>query len=335
MKSAILVFGLPRSGTTWVGKLFDSHPDTLYRHEPDSVRKLRMPLFPAIEGAQQYTAEIEDFLAGLPRMRSPEVVGKQPLFSKSYQSAAALAAYRASVVAAKSASHIWRHAPCVYRPTAGNGKRAHLVWKSIESSGRLGVIMKALPNARAIYLMRHPCGYMASVMRGKAARRFSGPKSRSPWLLKQLLSTSVGKRLGPSLDDLKRLTYEEHVAWRWVLSQENVLADIGADDRVLVLRYEDVCAQPLALTRRMFEFSGLDWSPQTEAFVCASTQTAASVRDTGYYSVYKPPQDSANRWRSELAPDVSERILRILFASGVSNFYDDMKSTSAVSVPST
>jgi hypothetical protein len=32
----ILVFGLPRSGTTWLGKIFDSHPETLYRHEPDS-----------------------------------------------------------------------------------------------------------------------------------------------------------------------------------------------------------------------------------------------------------------------------------------------------------
>src|SRR6185312_4530492 len=49
MKPCILIFGLPRSGTTWIGKLFDSHPDTLYRHEPDSVRRLSMPLFPEKE----------------------------------------------------------------------------------------------------------------------------------------------------------------------------------------------------------------------------------------------------------------------------------------------
>ena len=42
-----LVFGLPRSGTTWLGKIFDSHPMTLYRHEPDSVERISgVPLLP-------------------------------------------------------------------------------------------------------------------------------------------------------------------------------------------------------------------------------------------------------------------------------------------------
>ena len=31
-----LLFGMPRPGTPWLGKVFDSQPATLYRHEPDS-----------------------------------------------------------------------------------------------------------------------------------------------------------------------------------------------------------------------------------------------------------------------------------------------------------
>jgi hypothetical protein len=34
-ESLILILGLPRSGTSWLGKVFDSHPDVAYLHEPD------------------------------------------------------------------------------------------------------------------------------------------------------------------------------------------------------------------------------------------------------------------------------------------------------------
>ncbi len=119
MNPCILLFGMPRSGTTWVGKLFDSHPDTLYRHEPDSVRRLSHAAVPR-EG--QMRPDIAMSWSSLSlccrRLRSPEVVGKQPLFPKSYQSAAALAAYRASVVAAKAASRIRR---ALSLPVSPNG----------------------------------------------------------------------------------------------------------------------------------------------------------------------------------------------------------------------
>ncbi len=319
MNPCILLFGMPRSGTTWIGKLLDSHPDTLYRHEPDSVRRLTMPLFPGKEDAPGYRAELERFVDQLPRLRSPEVVGKQPLFPKSYQSAAALAAYRASVIGAKAASRVRRHFPCLYRPTAAGCDRVRLVWKSIESPGRLGTCIEALPDARGIHLMRHPCGYIASILRGEATQRFSGPGEDDLWLLKMLLDTPAAKTHHISLDDIEKLTPEERLTWRWVLIQEKILADVANCERVLTLRYEDICAEPLALTRQMFQFADLEWHPQTEEFVRASTQGT----NTDYYSVFKHPQRSALRWRSELPPQVIERILRILRNSSVARFYPD------------
>lgn len=321
MNPCILVFGMPRSGTTWIGKLFDSHPDTLYRHEPDSVVKLSLPLFPKVENAPRYREELEQFVASMPRLRSPEVVGKQPLFSKSYLSALALDAYRLSVIAAKTAGRVHRHFPCVYRPDAHGCKHARVVWKSIESPGRLGVCMEALPSARAIHLVRHPCGYVASMLRGEALHRFrdQAPSAGQLWVLKLLLATAAGKRHGLSLDDVKHLSPEEHLAWRWVLTQEKILADVAGSDRVLSVKYEDVCTEPVAMTRRMLEFAGLDWHPQTERFVQASTQ-ASNVH---YYSVFKNPRASAGRWQSELDPEAIDRILRILDKSSLSNFYEE------------
>ncbi|HET7664086.1 MAG TPA: sulfotransferase [Rhodanobacteraceae bacterium] len=332
MSGCILVFGMPRSGTTWVGKLFDSHPDTLYRHEPDSVRRLRMPLYPDATSVQRYRHELEQFVASLPRMRSPEVVGKLPLFAKNYQSRAGLAAYRASVIAAKAASRVKRNFPCPYRPMANGNPRTRVVWKSIESPGRLGACMAALPDARAIHLMRHPCGYVASQLRGAATNRFSNPvaDADNPWILKLLLASSAGKGHELTLDDARRLTPEERLAWRWVLTQEKILADVAHNRRVLTMRYEDVCAEPFTMTRKMFEFAGLDWQAQTGAFVRASSETVRRAADTDYYSVFKPSQGAAERWRIELAPDVIERVMRILRMSSLFRYYPEDANASTV-----
>ena len=35
LAAPILILGAPRSGTTWLAEIIDSHPDVLYRHEPD------------------------------------------------------------------------------------------------------------------------------------------------------------------------------------------------------------------------------------------------------------------------------------------------------------
>lgn len=323
MRSCILVLGMPRSGTTWVGKLFDSHPDTLYRHEPDSVRRLSLPLYPEKQSALDYRTELQQFLATLPGMRHLKVVGKQPLFPKAYMSGRALAAYRASVGLAKAAGRVRPAFPCLYRPTAAGFDRTCLIWKSIESSGRLGVLADALPDARFIHVMRHPAGYVASRLRGEAAGRFDDakPSADDLWRFKVLLATPTGRRHGLTLAQVERLSPEERLAWRWVLGHEKIFADIKGCRRVLTVRYEDVCADPVGLTHQMFAFTGLAWSPQTEAFVHASTETTGRPADTDYYSVFKPPRASADRWRSELAPDVIDRIRAIFRRTDLSKLY--------------
>ena len=47
--TAILVLGYPRSGTTWLAKIFDSHPDILYRHEPDELSPARPDMAPNVQ----------------------------------------------------------------------------------------------------------------------------------------------------------------------------------------------------------------------------------------------------------------------------------------------
>jgi hypothetical protein len=167
---------------------------------------------------------------------------------------------------------------------------------------------------------------MASRMRGATTHGFgqSKPKADNQWVLKLLLATKAGQARGVDLDEIRNLTPEEQAAWRWMLIQEKILADVADSDRVLTVRYEDVCSEPIRMTRRMFEFAGLGWQSQTERFVLASTCES----DADYYSVFKNSLASADRWRSELNPHTIERIQQILRGSAVHRFYNDDLATS-------
>ena len=328
MKGCILLFGMPRSGTSWIGKLFDSHPDTLYRHEPDSVNKLSLPLYPGMPDANSYRDELRAFVAGLPELRASKVVGKLPLFPKRYQSAPGLLAYRTGVMFAKAASGFGRPVPVWSRPTGRSNTSVRLVWKSIESLGRLGVCVEVLPEARSIHILRHPCGYVASVLRGDAEAHFGdvGASADHLWILKRLLEVPTAQRHGLRLEELQAMAPEERLAWRWCLSQEKTLADTARCARVLAVRYEDVCVEPMGMTRRMFEFTGLGWDTQTEAFISAST--GASGDD--YYSVFRDSRRAAESWQSDLSAATIDRIMAVVRNSGLAHLYGGNPAFGAV-----
>ena len=79
----VLLFGMPRSGTTWLGKLFDAQRQTYYLHEPDSVdANINIPLL-----LDAKTAESSPLSAQLPkwfRNKAEKVIASRPFFAKDY-----------------------------------------------------------------------------------------------------------------------------------------------------------------------------------------------------------------------------------------------------------
>lgn len=316
MSSVILLFGMPRSGTTWVGKIFDSHPETLYCHEPDTALPMSgwLEQFPAISSAESYCSRVNQYLNTVRGMRSIRVAGKLPLFPKTYRSALRSRLLQASVYGAKFASRLLGDAPVLgYKLSAHSG--AQLVWKSIESLGRLGVIASCLPEARAVHLVRHPCGYIASVIRGETQGRFVSDTSASEDLgVYQLLArTTIAGEYGLTIDGLMAMKPHERLAWRWVVYNEKAARDCGGSERYLQVSYDDVCRSPAELARAMFEFSGLSWHPQTISFIEAST----GRHQAQYYSVYKDPAVAADRWRKDLHSEIVADVLAITQKSAI------------------
>ncbi|GMQ88819.1 MAG: hypothetical protein BMS9Abin09_0257 [Gammaproteobacteria bacterium] len=304
----VLLFGLPRSGTTWLGKIFDSDPNTLYRHEPDSHQRMGIPLFADPQDRQLQMA-VQRYAKGIPDMRSVSVSGKLPLFRKNYLTDTQLGFYHLSILLAKAVGKLAPRFPLLYAPRGRPTGLPTAVWKSIESVGRIGLIRRAIPGSRVILIIRHPCGYVRSVQKGDSEGYFLGSVASSDDydLFGKLLETEPARRYGLTLDKLRVLTPEQRLAWRWALYNEKAMLELEGLSDAMVVRYEDVCADPLGMAARMYEFAGMHLGPQTETFLKEST----GRQNGGYYSVYKDPQKVAWRWQEELSPDRIESILAI------------------------
>jgi len=314
----IAILGMPRSGTTWVGKIFDSHPATLYRHEPDSGGALHdVPIHAAPRQGGTTTDRVRTFLHELPRRRSLKVCGKRPLFAKDYLPGWRGAVHRASIGCGRLAALL---APTpVLEPIDPRQPEPRVVWKSIESTGRAGLIASADPCVRVILVVRHPCAQIDSTLRGESGGRFTEAwAAANDWgIFEYLLETQQARRRGLTMEQLSRATSEERLAWRWLLFNEKAIEELRGRPNCYILRYEDLCERPLLVARMLFLFTGLRWSQSVEAFVNDSTTGA----DESYYSVYRDPERAAWGWRERLDPAVSARILDVVAGSAPGDLY--------------
>ncbi len=317
----IWVVGMPRSGTTWIGKIFDSHPDTLYRHEADSVGPMKaLPRILDLNEVSTYRETVQDFALNLPRIRAVRVCAKLPVFPKSYYSAIQFAAWQLCARAAQIPGRLSAELPVPQFADYRRVPQIRLVWKSIASFGRLGAITEILQQCRTIVLLRHPCGIAASRVRGRHEGLATSTARGNSDQHDQLFQLPYATSRGLTLEEFKRLQPVERVAWRWVLLVEKAMAELGNSERFVVVRYEDVCAAPMERARRLFEFANLSWSAQTEQFVRQST----TVENRSYYSVYKDPARAANKWREELTRDEINRVMAILEKSPAGRLYENV-----------
>ncbi|MFZ5485074.1 MAG: sulfotransferase [Pseudomonadota bacterium] len=315
----ILLFGMPRSGTTWIGKIFDSSPDTLYRHEPDSWGSLNaLPLLPDSAEAEQYRQAVESFLARLPMSRRTKVAASLPIFQKAGESRLMWRLRSAGQFGIKALSN---YVGEISIPAWVDGPRRKLrpVWKSIESTGRLGVLLAIAPQARAIHIVRHPCGFVASVLRGELKNKFeSGKDSEDFGLFELLCRTPQAARQGIVVERLRAMTPAERLAWRWRLVNEKAMEDCRTLAAYRTVAYDQVCERPVEESEALFAFAGLEMQAQTRQFLSMSTRH----ENAAYYSVFKDPLKSANKWRSELAREDIDGVMRVVGDSPLMDLFN-------------
>jgi hypothetical protein len=313
--SPILVLGAPRSGTTWLAKIVDSHPDVLYRHEPDAMFPAPSPLTP-----DALPALLRRWVAD----RSPHTVTKQPYFRKSWQPEWARGVRIVLAAAVSAAARMPAPFNTLGRlplPDLAAHPAPRVAMKSVGWAEGAATLARTLPDSRTIFILRHPCGQVASVMRGNRQRRFDLKTGGTDMPFDEVRTLGFAASHGVSEPEFQRLPDAAKYAWSWRALNEPTYAALAAEPNVHVVFYEALCARPEALVRGILQFAGLDWNRQTEDFVVRSTSHRGKA---GYHAIFRNAVASAEAWRRTLPPADQAAVRSVVAASPLARFWPDM-----------
>jgi hypothetical protein len=317
LASPVLVLGAPRSGTTWLAKIIDSHPDVLYRHEPDATLPSPSPLMPAALPA---------LLACWAADRSPRTVTKRPFFPKSWQPgwARGLRTLIASAVsAAERMPPPFKALADLRIPDLGVRPAPRLAIKSIGWAEGAVVLAQTLPESRTIFILRHPCGQVASVMRGNRQLRFELKTEGTDMPFDEAATIRFAAASGIDGPAFQALPNAAKYAWSWRAFNEPAYAALAAQPNVHIVLYEALCADPGLVARRILKFAGLDWNLQTGDFIARS---AAYQGSAGYYAIFRNAVTAAEAWRTTMPHTDQEAVRLVAAASPMARFWPDLMS---------
>jgi hypothetical protein len=315
LTSPILILGAPRSGTTWLAKIVDSHPDVVYRHEPDAT----------LPGPSPLTREALPSLLSLwAADTGARTVTKRPYFRKSWQPGWALGLRTLFAAAASAASRL----PPPFRalgncriPDFAARPAPRVAIKSIGWTQGAALLVRTLPGSRTIFILRHPCGQVASVMRGNRQLRFDLKTQGTDMPFDEAAAMRFAASQGVAAAAFQALPEAAKYAWNWRAFNEPAYAALAAQPNVQVVLYEALCAEPERLARRILAFAGLEWSGQTSDFVTRST---AYQGKAGYYAVFRDALAAAEAWRTTMKADDQAAVRSVVSASPLARFWPNL-----------
>jgi hypothetical protein len=261
--------------------------------------------------------------------RSPRTVTKQPFFPKSWQPTWKR---RLRTLLATAVSAAARLPPPLKTlaelriPDLGDRPAPRVAVKSIDWIEGAAVLARTLPDSRTIFILRHPCGQVASVMRGNRQRRFDLRTAGTDMPFDEAAAIRFAERHGVGEPAFQMLPDAAKYAWSWRAFNEPTYAALAAQPNVHVVLYEALCAQPVTLARRILRFSGLDWNRQTEDFVASST---AHQGDAGYYAIFRNAVAAAENWRTTMSPADQAAVRSVAAASPLARFWPDLMDQAA------
>ena len=301
---AIFIFSSPRSGSTWLAKAFDSHPSTLYLHEPDIVDR-GTDLLPHWFGheAREWDIQATQYLARLSKNRNIRTVGTRPFFPKRYRGEIERRIRTGLIYMGKGLERAGFNSiverlviPDLVRP----GFTPRTVIKSVSALGRVGALLNATSTISPVLLLRNPCAYVHSYLRGNRLGVMPPPRP-----LGHLLETRSAERLNAKSATSDADDVVKRLAWEWLLANceaHTAISKVGGT----IISFEELTNNPEPQIRSLFSKLGLDWSDSTTEFLASS-----SAGEGSYYSLARDPVVAANKWKSEMDSQMVQQVQNI------------------------
>lgn len=318
----VLITGKGRSGTTWLAQILNTYVHCVYKHEPF----LRSKPSPWLD----IRNDLERVDVGTLRQRYEKVARSavhgvdQPPFPP------------------KSVRH---QNPKVMHALYGLGNRVPKLKKLYEVYGRphmhedADVLIKDVnfPNELLpklcdvldpwlVPIVRNPFANIASHLKGVEKGYFAEITDADRARVGELIDAQDDASLKSYRDRLQTLTTLQFEAVRWRLQVEPLIDFSRQWPRSRLVVYEDLCADPMGQTEQLFSFLGWRMKDSTREFIEASTSGPQDERNTEreYYTVFRDPRKSMNKWRQQLSSAQQEEIASVFRDSPHTGLWKDL-----------
>jgi len=317
MSRKVVVIGLGRSGTSWCLKVFDHSPDVLTVFEPRNARSVDF-----VSASNSETVARQAVSKSLTD-RTLRAMRSRPIRSKSFRTAGAHWArvaymYGASVLTdVLSVSNSNR----IDVPDFEKTEAPATVAKLVNLVDRLPEMARSSPNVHFALVLRHPCGYVASNMKGMQLGKMPAAYLPRRELLDDLYSFEKPAR------ELTESDFEQLdiFAMRWAAMYHAAIAGTEGLANVSLHSYDAICEDPIAGFKDLFAASGVDWHPDCEDFLSTSLRTQSDSDQ--FHGLVRNPAIAANRWRETLSEADKSVILKYALPSAAAQLFPDLSAT--------
>lgn len=178
-------------------------------------------------------------------------------------------------------------------------------------------------NMPIIYLMRHPCAVVSSIIRGQN-------KSVMPEGRQKIIENIIAKN-SPKLSDkygnkMDKLSWSQRCALLWLVDVERAFHACQNNQNGLIVIYEKLVEDTLEVTSEMFKHFGLSMTEQTVSFIEESSSSKNSllmrlkrgeiIKDR-YFSVFRNSQKEKNAWKDNMPTSEQKLVMEIVEDSEV------------------